>query len=308
MSGHCMTRSNATQRGVTLVELLVVLGVIGLLLALLLPAVQQTREAARQVQCKNHLHQIGLGCASFHESHGELPKTTEPILVLLATVESQALYDEMTKTGVRVDTLPTGPAWTVCPSDPLAEARQRRVSYRLNDGSAISPSNGIRVALGRQTTRYRDLSDGLSTTALFAERLVQSHPYPQSEAEGLQQPLRCFWRTPQRYLPGQEWELAQYCLDPASRVNPTFGEVNGSDFLPEGASGAYNHLIPPNNWSFSNGPDSMYAANGAMPPSSQHPGGVHVLMADGSVRFVSSSIDLRPWWAMGSRNGNDTVD
>ena len=91
--------SKGERTGFTLVELLVVIAIVGILIALLLPAIQAAREAARRMQCSNHLKQIGLGILNYESVHRVFPppKTVRPdhnmLTFLLPYVEQQAIYD-----------------------------------------------------------------------------------------------------------------------------------------------------------------------------------------------------------------------
>ena len=133
-----MYERTGRHRGFTLVELLVVIAIIGILIALLLPAVQAAREAARGLQCRNHLKQLGLGLLIYHEAHGRFPpsgcwrglpawEASTPIrenwvILLLPFIEQQGLHDafdltlpttdnrNMTARGQRLEVM-------LCPSD-----------------------------------------------------------------------------------------------------------------------------------------------------------------------------------------------
>jgi prepilin-type processing-associated H-X9-DG protein/prepilin-type N-terminal cleavage/methylation domain-containing protein len=296
-------RRGKLRSGVTLVELLVVLGVISLLLALLFPAVQAARESARLMQCRNHLHQIGVATHHFHSSHGRLPFSLRPLQELLPDVGERGIYEALQS---RAFPLPAAPSTYLCPSDPLANAGKTEISYFLNGGSAIHPPNGVFEIHNKPTRTFRDLTDGLSTTALFSERLARVwlfSEYPPLDV-GRRNPLRYLWRTDNEFLPGQERELAAWCLDANNRARASYGSGHwGSHFMP-GENTWYNHILPPNNWAFMNG---GWAYRGPYPATSLHSGGVNVLMADGAVKFVSSSIDLDVWWALGSRASGDVV-
>ncbi|MFI4874671.1 MAG: DUF1559 domain-containing protein, partial [Blastopirellula sp. JB062] len=133
--------------GFTLVELLVVIAIIGVLIALLLPAVQQAREAARRMTCSNNLKQLGLALHNYHDTHGVFPcnmlqtsKNASMLLMLLPYFEQNALHDsinfkadniaEQVVNGTRLSK--TSIESLICPSEdkaPLLENGYAVVSY-----------------------------------------------------------------------------------------------------------------------------------------------------------------------------------
>jgi prepilin-type N-terminal cleavage/methylation domain-containing protein/prepilin-type processing-associated H-X9-DG protein len=143
MRSACSARSRAA---FTLVELLVVIAIIGVLVSLLLPAVQSAREAARRTQCSNHLKQFALGCLNFENTRGHVPKGnyatgTFPeggnvswMFVALGYIEQGNLYDRVVgakslTAAVNQGILPASPKIIRCPSDAFERNELRHSNY-----------------------------------------------------------------------------------------------------------------------------------------------------------------------------------
>ena len=141
-------RRGRSPEGFTLVELLVVIAIIGVLVALLLPAVQSARESARRMQCGNHVKQFALGCLNFEASRGYIPKgnnaaTTDKfpeggnvswMFVSLGYIEAGNLYDQVVSAGslsaaTTRGILPAAPKIIRCPSDPFERNNPKHSNY-----------------------------------------------------------------------------------------------------------------------------------------------------------------------------------
>ncbi|MFO0959250.1 MAG: DUF1559 domain-containing protein [Isosphaeraceae bacterium] len=196
------------RRGFTLIELLVVIAIIGVLIALLLPAVQQAREAARRIQCVNNLKQVGIALHNYHETLGGLPWGDGPdewnqwssLALMLPYMEQGSLYNAVNfMYGMQDWNLPfnttihrTRVAAYSCPSDTdrLTSANASS-NYAGNAGSNpatfydwdnTGAFNGLFGWSGnsRKTgnylkmtpgTGFRDILDGLSNTVAFSEKV-----------------------------------------------------------------------------------------------------------------------------------------
>ncbi len=216
-------------------------------------------------------------------------------------------------------------------------------SYHANVGgpSCIMSWNGMFTALQQDQFGYNgvytnsncsvvdlaSVTDGTSNTAMLSETHMGSGisaPIPLSAAAGRGDTY--MWRPP---VSTQNYDLGptgvpialafvQSCLGlPGSTM--AFGTLpppNGSIWIGGNPGScmmwdAYNHFMPPNSFacdSLVDGNTGGYASVAdAFPPASNHPGGINICFADGSVHFIKNSINLQTWWGLGSRNGGEVI-
>lgn len=302
--------------GFTIIEVMAVTGVIGILLALLLPAVQQVRSRARNLECKNHLRQIGTALANAESTNREFPSMVNCLKELLPYLGEGPAYS-VAKQFPPVE-IPRIPLFQ-CPSETIVHpsSAPQTPNYRINTGTVFpqlnrTGFNGFRISRVVNNSRARDFEDGLSQTAAFSERLVPINPIgrgAQIDIDVLRRETgRYPWSTEILYTArGEEAAAVDQCRN--HRLNPigVAGVITPSVL---NMHVGYDHLLPPNHVACLNGPnlhDWGIFASHLIPPSSLHVGGVNVLFADGSVHFIANEIDLETWNALGSRNGSETV-
>ena len=325
--GHVSRRS-----AFTLIELLVSIAVIAILISLVAPAVQNARESARNIDCRNRLRQIGLAVHQYANTNGEmLPPAFVPVIFpsgllvernlspqsqLLPYLDQTSVWLsivlEETGSGVRNEPpssllndglLQKRLAVFECPSD---SASRGATNFRMCSGSSpglhesINEPPGVTPALrGVARTwgiRLSAITDGTSSTACFAERVVGDRNLNRYDP----------WRdratvpdngshTPDGMASACEMVLANppmhYSFDGATWLLTSFPQT------------LYNHVLPPN----SRIPDCQNNSGWAVTARSHHRGGAHVLMVDGSVRFVGESVNRAIWRALASVNGGETV-
>jgi prepilin-type N-terminal cleavage/methylation domain-containing protein len=194
--------------GFTLIEVLVVISIIGILLALLIPAVQAARDAARRASCLNNLKQIGLGIHNHAEAHGKFPSGGHGSLYnsflvqILPSVEQAALHnainmDDMTPIVANITVEYNPPGLYSCPSD-ASRGVAWAVNYAANQGRwkvAEGSNGGDGVFIGQPLTA-RDVTDGLSNTAGVSEWITGPRSMRKDRRETTKYHLRRSYSDP----------------------------------------------------------------------------------------------------------------
>lgn len=287
-------RPLSPRTGFTVIELLVALSVIGLLLALLLPAVQASREAARRTQCTSQMRQIGVAIHNYESVYRCVPLNSLSPHSFLVSILPQIEQGDLLR---KYEPFPfygglgsDRPSLYECPSDTDLDAYPGRTSYVGNFGHGFlrhgfngTIGNGSRLA-------FREITDGLSNTAFI------------SEAMGPSSWKSRMYETPAYYQdPSQLELLIVACRAAAENRTRALGIVGGTWI--EGITGClYTHTLFPNDVSCSN---NWNPQSGIMSSGSFHPGGVNLLLCDGHVRFIPSGIDLFVWRGIGDRHSGE---
>ena len=311
-TSHTSVRS---RRGFTLVELLVVIAIIGILIALLLPAVQAAREAARRSQCQNNLKQLGLGMHNYHDTNKVFPvsfyggygdplavggytqtsRSYGPLMRMLPFLEQKPLYDvcnhgvnSMVATGQLATVIPG----FLCPSDP-APGQVTETNIFVTGGTLVGRNNYRGVmgndwdwgAYANNTVNPTPAADSFrQNNGLFYHFSVERPRSAAAATDGLSNTL-AFGET----LFNQNF---------ASSERPTYAWMH--------AAGSLATVAVPLNHTDEKTPSSVTfdLKHGF---SSLHPGGVQFLLADGSVRFISETVALTVIRGLGSMNGGEVV-
>ena len=317
------------RRAFTLIELLVVIAIIGILIALLLPAVQKVREAANRAKCTSNLKQFGLALQNYHDTMGFFPgvRDSYPLAFsahahLLPFMEQDNLYRLIDFTGARgatstykdVNALPAETSVPIfsCPSDqgsvPGGMGAVPGVTFGgtnyvscvgtgASSGGVINGDyvTGDGVFLLTHPVAIKDITDGLSNTAAFSESLYGNGLAAQSAASPPVDPALL------------AIDISGSAMDPSTcAATTTVTGQRGDRWINGGyLSTAYNHFTTPN----SSTPDCLNTANnyGLKTARSRHPGGVNVLLCDGSVHFVTNGITLKTWQALATRAGAEVA-
>jgi prepilin-type N-terminal cleavage/methylation domain-containing protein/prepilin-type processing-associated H-X9-DG protein len=319
MSRHSVP-SRSRGRAFTLVELLVVIAIIGILVALLLPAIQACREAARRTQCQNNLCQLAVATQNYNSAWGLYPPgTLEPkgpiqnhaqgyhhswLTQLLPYLEHKNAFNEIDRTvgvydpknaPVRVLTINL----LLCPSNAASAGGYSSYAAVHHDSEAPIDTNNNGVFFLNSRIRYDDITDGSAYTLFQGEKIIE--PGDLGWMSGTRATLRnTGLGVNVTGITGGRANFAQQGLDDPAAMLP--GGAMPMNLAPLGSGGSAPPTPPEK-------PDAAPAAK-PLPPgpvlpvggfASVHPGGSLFAFGDGHVSFVSSSLSPKVYQALGSR-------
>ena len=299
------TKKYQPNGGFTLVELLVVIAIIGILIGMLLPAVQQVREAARRTSCSNNMRQIGIALLNYESAHQQLPPgwvTTDKNQAIeepgwgwsariLPQLEQQNLYD-LINFDVAIDDdyhenmIATDLDLFICPSDPAPRIIDLYVSLEGEEDDG--DSNGWHEPPNRED--HKELFAGRSNySGVFGNNEIEDSP---GDGNG-------------SFFGNSDVKLADFFDGLSNTIivgerRNDIGTISWVGLVPDLEEAAARIV-----GSVDHSPNSY---DGHFEDfRGYHPGGINVVLGDGSVHFVADSIDESAFQALGSRAGGEIV-
>jgi prepilin-type N-terminal cleavage/methylation domain-containing protein len=327
-----MFSSHKGRRAFTLIELLVVIAIIAILIGLLLPAVQKVRDAAARMQSQNNLKQLGLAVHNFNSALGVMPPMfgTVPeggasmaggsvFYHLLPYFEQENLYrlGAEASRSVPIKIL-KAPMDRSHPSDSMFDlpgSDNPPWANPANTKWALSSYSANWQVFGDTPQKFSKIQDGLSNTFLFGEKYaIAKRPLPATSGATLwgygvdPRSIPLGFNPP--LAPGQYPTEAQWANDQPANSLYVNGYWPRNGFVNRGGA-------VPTSW-YGNNPwkcRCMLKPEWAPPLENVHPlksqsfftGGIHVCMADGSVKFVSSATTDAPWSAVETPDYGETI-
>jgi prepilin-type N-terminal cleavage/methylation domain-containing protein/prepilin-type processing-associated H-X9-DG protein len=287
-----------TAKGFTLIELLVVIAIIGIMVALLLPAVQAAREAARRLQCSNNLRQIGIALHNYHDTRGSFPSGmswpnrmfwTGQVLPYIEQTTLHSMIDLNLPWDVTPNSAVLGTVVSVyrCPSsDSPRNVDAAGISGRVPCDYTACTSGLINRESGPDPLAGRDYADGIFfvNSGLGIRDIIDGTSYTVAVGEVYfaYQPSGVDNFGLQQFL--DHW----YIGTPEGFGNE-ISESLSSTACPINAWKDVNRFVDEKELSYSSG----------------HPGGVQLLFGDGHCDFISETIHMQTWSALGTRANSD---
>lgn len=327
LTAAAKSSSASTRKGFTLVELLVVIAIIGVLVSLLLPAVQAARESARRSSCSNNMKQMALGTIEYEDSFKTLPfgnlggaaftagfSTHARILPYIdqdnvyQMIDFRVAWNTVNNDPARLITVPV----FICPSDRnrLPPTLGGRNNYYGNCGTTVlagaKPTNVADVNYNipenngvfqrDKINKLADVLDGTSHTAMFSEKTTGDGDNTQID------PKSDTFQPGTHPLDADESYTQCNACNITTTATQGYSNVGAPWIQAYHSTTQYYHHLPPN------GRSCMYPPGRiSTTANSWHRGGVYSAMCDGSVRYHTDTIDIKVWRGMGTRAGGEAI-